>query len=460
MIKDRIKTISQFLLIVLITIGTQILDNVAVCSVWYVALLIMYFRSKNEGFWLAFFFVTTDGFFGFLGTYSTLLNLIPGMPGIELAQFYILLALVKISRQTVKTVPFYRNWTILLFCYILLLLVVGFVNGLSGDLNVYFKVAKMILPFALCYTTPRLFRNINDYAVLFDLLFMVFMVAFAAQIYTVFTGLSPSARFEKERVDEMELGRNLRSYYNYGISLVTLCGALFFSTLKEQKFFSKIYLNVVVICCFGMAFLSATRGSILGFGLIILFYNMFINKLQLKNLLLIIGVFIVLFTISLSFEKINKQLVFAFERSMTLEALAKGDETADGTLVRLERGPPVMEAWADNPIFGWGFSNVYFEKYDVHVGNQTLLLHSGVVGLLLLYGFIFYVCAKLVSLGRNKNSLNLYKKAGLVIPVFTLGWFLIHTTTVQQFAYLGIPNAVFPQAVILGLANFVITFKS
>lgn len=459
MIKNRVKTIAQFVLIVMITIGTQILDSSAVCSLWYIALLIMYYRSRNESFWLAFFFVTTDGFFGFLGTYSTLLNLIPGMPGIELAQFYILLSLVKISKQKVKTVPFYRNWTILLFIYTLLLLVVGFVNGLSGDLNVYFKVAKMILPFALCYTIPRLIRTIDEYAALFDLCFFVFMVGFMAQIYTVFTGLSPSAKFKKEVVEELELGRNLRSYYNVGISLVSLCGALFFSTLKEQKYFSKIYLNTVVICCFGMAFLSATRGSIIGFGVIILFYYLFISKLQLKNLLLIVGVFIILFTISLSFEKINKQLMFALERSLTLEALAKGDNTAEGTLVRLERGPPVMEAWADNPIFGWGFSNVYFEKYDVHVGNQTLLLHSGIIGLILLYGFILYVCGKLISVSRNKNSINPYKKAGLVIPVFTFGWFIIHSTTVQQFAYLGIPNSIFPQAVILALANFVITFK-
>lgn len=420
----------------------------------------MYQRSKNEPFWLAFFLATTDGFFGFLGTYSTLLNLIPGMPGIELAQFYILLGLVKISKNKVKTEPFYKNWTTLLFVYVLLLFVAGLANGLSGEINVYFKIAKMVVPLALFYTVPRLIKTIEEYASLFNLLFFIFSVAFAAQIYTVFTGLSPSAKFKPVAIDEMELGRNLRSYYNVAATLVSLCGALFFLTLKDQKYFSKIYLNSIVICCFGMAFLSATRGWILGFGFIIIVYNVIVNKLQLKNLFFIVAVFAVLFTISLSIDKLNKQMMFALERSLTLEALANGDNSADGTLVRLERGPPVMEAWADNPVFGWGFSDVYFEKYDVHVGNQTLLLHSGIIGMLLLYTFIFYVSSKLIAVSRNSLVYNPYKGAGLVIPVFLLGWFIVHSASVQQFAYFGIPNNIFPQAIVLALANFVVTFKA
>jgi uncharacterized membrane protein len=259
--------------------------------------------------------------------------------------------------------------------------------------------------------------------------------------------------------DEMELGKNLRSYYNVGITLVSLCGSLFFLSIKDQKYFSKIYLNTITFFCFGMAFLSATRGWIIGFGLIIVFYNIFINKIEFKSVLLIIGVFMTLFMLSLSFERINKQLMFSLERSMSLEALANGDNTADGTLVRLERGPPVMEAWSDNPIFGWGFSDVYYEKYDVHVGNQTLLLHSGIVGMILLYSFMVYVGRRLMSVNRNVNNFNPYKKAGMVIPVFLFGWFLVHSTSVQQFAFFGMPAVLFPQAIVLALANFVVTYK-
>lgn len=428
---------------------------------WYIGLLVMYFNSKNEAFWLAFFLTTTDGFFGFLGNYSVLLTAIPGMPGIELAQFYILLGFIKIAKTKTKITPFYKNWTNLLFVYVLFLVLVGMANGLSGDANLYFKIVKIILPLGLIYTIPRLMKNIEDYIALLDLVFLVFMVAFAAQLYTVFTGLSPSVKFKPIQKEEMEIGRNLRSSYNVSATLVSLCGALFLLTLKNQKYFSKLYLNVIVICCFGMAFLSATRGWIIGFGLIIVFYNIFVNKLKLKNLFFIVLVFGVLLTVALSIEKLNKQIMFSLERTLTLESLAKGDISADGTLIRLEeRGPRVMEVWSSNPIFGWGFSNTYFDSYDVHVGNQTLLLLSGIVGLILLYSFILFVSKKIISLYRSNITDNPFKKACLVFPVFFLGWFFIHSTSVQQFTYFGIPNSIFPQAIILALVNLVVTYKS
>ena len=149
--------------------------------------------------------------------------------------------------------------------YTLLLLLVGLANGLSGDLNVYFKIGKLILPLALFYTTPRLIKSLDQYASLLKPLFIVFIFAFAAQVFTVVTGFSPAANFAIKPQDELEVGRNLRTYYNPFISIVVLCGALFFLSIKQQKYFTKTYLNIIVILCFGMAFLSATRGCIIAF---------------------------------------------------------------------------------------------------------------------------------------------------------------------------------------------------
>ena len=455
------KKIIYFLLLVVATIFVSVfLTQSPASTIYYFVILIMYAKSKDESFWLAFFFVTTDGFFGFFGMYSTLLNILPGLPGIEISQFYILIALSKIWKFRKNNIPFYKNWTVILFAYTIFLFFLGLANGLNGDLNVYFKIAKLILPLALFYTTPRLFKSIDQYANLLKYFFIVFLFAFVAQLFTIATGLSPAANFAIRSEDELEVGRNLRSYYNPYISLVVMCGALFFLAAKQQKFFSKTLLNIMVILCFSMAFLSATRGWIIAFGFIIFSYNVFVNKMQLKNLLLIISLFIIAITISLSFEKVNKQIMFSIERTLTLESLAKGDKTASGTLIRLdERGPPVMEAWEKSPVFGHGFSNVYFLRQDPHVGNLTLLLHSGIVGVCLMAMFFIFVMKSLIQSSLSVYD-NPYKKSGLVIVIFLMGWFFIHSTSGQHFGYFGIPGYIFPQAIVLAMANIAIKYRS
>ncbi len=182
--------------------------------------------------------------------------------------------------------------------------------------------------------------------------------------------------------------------------------------------------------------------------------------MEIKNLLLTLSLFFVIFTIALSFEKINKQVMFSIERTLTLESLAKGDKTADGTLVRLdERGPAVIEAWEQNPVFGHGFSNTFFLRQDPHVGNLTVLLHSGIVGMSLMSFFFMFVVSKLVRIKSKGINMNPYKKGGLVIATVLIGWFFIHSTSGQHFAYYGLPMYIFPQAIVLGLANIIITYK-
>jgi hypothetical protein len=456
------KSLIQFFILLFITTFVSVFfAQSPISSVYYLVLLAMYFKSDNESFWLAFFVTTTDGFVSFLGSYSALVSIIPGLPGIEMAQLYILIAIYKARRNKDSTKPFYSGWTRVLFLYTLILVAIGFANGLEGEAKLYFKIIKMILPMALFYTTPRLITSIDKYASFFNFIFIVFLFGFIAQLFTVFTGYSPSSNFQIEIPEEVEAGKDLRTFYNQKITLLSICGALFFLSMNRQHFFNKIYLNIIVILCFSMAFLSATRGWIISFGFMIVVYNVLINKLELKSLFYIVGLFLILFTVALSFEKVNKQIMFSFERALTLGALAKGDKTADGTLIRLdERAPIVLEAWEESPIFGVGFSNTFFKKVDPHVGNHTVLLHSGVIGFGLLLSFFLYVCNKLMKVRSTANMMNPYKKSGKLLVIVIMGWFFIHSSSGQHFAYYGIPEYIFPQALVLSLANFIIQFRA
>ncbi len=453
--KDH-KRIFYLILYLCITVFVTYLTPRTISSVWYIVLLALYYRSSDESFWLAFFITVSDGFLGFFSPYSTVITLIPGLPGIDMPQFYVLISLLKISKRKIKLTTYFGSWTKVLLAYVCLLVVVGIMNGMSGELNVYFRVLKLVLPLFLIYTVPRLITNIEEIKKLFDLLFVIFITGFATQIFTVFTGFSPAINFKlPENLEEQEEVReNLRSFFNCTITLMSLLASLFFLSIKNDKHFPKAYLYVIIGMTFCMAFLSATRGWIICMGIVITLF--FIVVQRGKNLGRIAILFFLLIGIGMSSEKIRERTLFTMERFMTLDALAGGDLTAGGTLSRLnERGPVVMEAWAENPIFGWGFSNVYFDKNDGHVGNQNILLHAGVVGFLLIMTFLMFINVSMLLVSRSFGEKSRYKKTPLVFVVFFIGYFIIHSSSGQQIGFLGFPINIFPQAVFLTMSSIV-----
>jgi hypothetical protein len=99
-----------------------------------------------------------------------------------------------------------------------------------------------------------------------------------------------------------------------------------------------------------------------------------------------IGFFLIIIFIS---PQIGNQVEVASKRLATIGDLARGDLTAGGTLSRLtERGPRVMEGFKNSTIIlGAGYSDLYFEYADGHVGFQNILLHSGVIGFFIFISF-------------------------------------------------------------------------
>jgi hypothetical protein len=456
-----VKKYLWFLLLVALTVYTTYFTPAIVSSVWYVVLLVMYFNSKDEAFWLAFFFVTTDGFMGFLGIYTVVLKAIPGLPGVELAQFYIILSLIKVLFSKNNTRVFYRNWMLVLLLYSLFLVMFGMMNGLDSKLNVYFRVVKITLPFLLFYTVPRLLKTVQDYERLFGYLFLVLILAFVAQLNTLFTGFDPKKYFRLINPDpdadeeaELEVGRNFRVLYNQVITMFCLFGALYFLVLKRLNTFKDSWLYLVIVLCFALAFLSATRGFILSFGFIIFLFFVFVQRLNLKRVFAFSFLFIALLLVGLSNKKVSTQIQFSIDRLLTLNSLAEGDISAGGTLIRLsERGPRVMKAWSESPVLGAGFSNYFFKNSDFHVGNQNILFHAGVVGFLLLCGFIVYFIIKMLGCYFNASRGNPFSSTFLVFVIFLAGWIIVHSTSGQQFAFYGLPNDIFPQAIFLSLAG-------
>jgi hypothetical protein len=445
----------KFLMLIMITIIMTYSASKILASSWYIILLYLYASSKDEAFWLAFFLVTVDGFMGFLGKYSVVIQIIPGMPALEIAQIYILLSLYKANRLKDKVFIFYKSYLIILFLYLIFMIIWGQLMGFSGELNVYFRIFKVTLPVLLFYTVPRLIPDIRDYERFFNFIFPVLILASMTQIFTLLTGLSPARNLKLNDEQIAEAGF-FRIYYNTSATLLGVLGALFFLVSKLKNIFTNIYLYIVLLAAFSIALLSATRGLIISIGLIISLTFYFTRSISIKRIIGFSVLAGLVIFVGYSNRTVKKQINFSYKRFTTMESLAEGDITAKGTLRRLsDRGPRVMKKWAENPVFGWGYSDISRKYGDGHVGNQNLLMTSGIVGFLLLNGFLIYFCYKLLIIYRRLPKTYLLRNTILVFNLFLLGWFLLHSTSSQHFNYGGMPAPMITQAVFFSLGALV-----
>jgi hypothetical protein len=449
--KDIIFLIS----LIIITIAVTYFTPRIFANIWYLLVLVLYSMSEKESLWLAFFLITVDGFMGFLGLYSITLTIIPGLPGVELAQFYVLIALFKAIRSKGKTYVFYNRYLQFILLYVIFMVLWGQISGFTGGLNAYFRVLKMVFPLSLFYAVPHLINDSKSYEKFFRYIFLIMIIAFAAQLISLLTGFEPASFVLRDEELFSEPG-SFRGFYNAAVTLISMFGALFYLSLNKQTAFNKFFLYAVITASLGMAIISATRGWIIGFGIVIMIQLSVLLTAGKKEIPWLAVFLLLIFFTGMSNPKIKEQIIFSKERVMALSNLDEGDISAQRTLSRLNvRSPVVMKAWKEKPLFGWGFSDTLWKYGDGHVGNQNVLLLSGIAGFLILTGFLIYFSVKLLQRFIQSRKIHRANPAFLIFPVFLSGWFIIHSTSGQQFGFSGLPLHIIPQAVFFSFGAFV-----
>lgn len=453
----------KFLGLVSVTLVVTYYAPSPVRAVWYAILLVSYYFSKNEALWLALFLATADGFIGFFGMYAATLTVFPGLPAIEIVQIYIILSVVKAAGSKERPAIFYTKYLQLLFIYLLFSIVWGQLMGLSGGLNVYFRVLKVFLPMLLFYSIPRLFTSQDSYYRFFRIIFIIVLAAFAAQIFTLLAGVTPMEAGGVSPPEDPEGGgRDFRVFYNSSSTLLGLFGALYYLGWGKDRFVRKkgpgknsILLLSTVFAALAMALLSATRGWILSFSFIVLLTFALTGIIKTRRNFRLVIIAIPLIIWAASDPIVNRQITFAIERLGSLEAISEGDLSAEGTLQRLDyRNERVMGGWKENPVFGWGLSDKGYEYEDGHVGNQSLLATAGIVGYAILNGFLIYFAYMMLDVYFRLPPRVIDRKSLLVFIIFLAGWFAIHSTSGQQFNFTGMPVKIMPQALFFSFGAF------
>jgi hypothetical protein len=439
----NIKTATWYFSLIFISILVVYYAPTIIVFLWFILLLVLYWRSQDEPFWFAIFFVLSDGFMGFFGAYQATLPLLPGLPPIEIGQFYILLTVLKAYNRPKVFPLFFHKYLSLMGIYVLFLILVGILFGIKSTPNDYFRVVKLTLPLLLFYSIPKLMFHVRDFTRVFSLLFPIAILAFITQLFDIITGQSFSGLFGAKNIpywDVME-GRIYRVFYNVNIILMSFFGSLYFSSRKNNPF-NIFYLYSVVLASVSVAFLSATRGWIIAFAVTLALYVLIMSRIKITRLAIFTIIGVAIFTIGYRNPFIQSQVKRSFERFRTMETVAEGDLTAGGTVTRAtEQSQDVLNKWKESPVFGWGFSEEYRKYINEHVGNQNILLHSGIIGLLLMFSFFLYFHFRLINAGRIFN-----RREYFIFLIFFAGWFIIHSTSGQHFAYYQMPKNIMAQS--------------
>jgi hypothetical protein len=229
----------------------------------------------------------------------------------------------------------------------------------------------------------------------------------------------------------------VRATHAMHLVFVSLFLAVYYSS-HQRNVFSTTYLNLVTVASFVFIFLSATRGWMVA-SIILMSSYLFMGGYNFFRQ--ITRVLVIMLAIFMLVSSIYPVLLFqaseALERFMTLESLAEGDLTAGGTLARIsDRGPRVMAYFRQSPIIGWGFSSVFFNASDMHVGNHNLLMQGGIIGFAIWIMVFGAIAHGLIQLQRNSSRRNRVGSGAIVCLMAWLATFAIHSSSMQMLGFL------------------------
>ncbi|MCE1165391.1 MAG: hypothetical protein LWX07_08335 [Bacteroidetes bacterium] len=276
----------------------------------------------------------------------------------------------------------------------------------------------------------------------------VFMELFS-QIYLLYTGQYLLGMFYSDS-SALYVFRDKLMYDSIrslapGYAIVVL-SFVFSLTLYDtvERMTPRYYLVVVMIIGSLSIFISATRQSIIMFGLMYFLYIFFVTKSKPSFVVQIVALLVVMFLIFdfMNVYDIGFTLDASLNRLTGAVQFQNGSLEAEDTLqYRLTYRLPILwEHIKASFLFGYGFSDDYFIYYDGHLGGIMIaLLQAGVIGV----AFYIYFIIKIY-----KVVFSYIRKFGKKISV---------TTTLKSLL-IGVTGLVFLNLFINPM--FVINFSS
>jgi hypothetical protein len=430
----------------------------------FLGILFAAYRTRYDYVYLVWFFIINDApgrlFSG--GEFDAVrIPLYPVAAGISISfqELFLFLYLFKYISMKKKPKFIFKKEFAWFLSFGLFVAAYSFLLGINFD-NII-KTFRYFLPWGLIFVLPTYIYNKEILVRCSLLIFPVVFLAFASQLYTYFTGnyLEHYLRaIDFRSLGSFEQGFGIRTYSAVYITLLAIIQAFYF-LFNRKGGINQNYLGMVIFIGIFSIFLTGTRGWIIAMSfLLIAAFLIFGFSRNLALWIRIVAVSaIVLLIVGSQFPIVQKQIDATLRRVSTLEALAAGDLTAQGTLARLNvRGPRVLSKFKESPFVGWGFSNHFYDYADGHVGHHNILLNIGILGYLFVNGLFIVLCLKIWRFSKNKAMQQAEGKSPLIYIVGLAVVFLIHSSSTQFWGYTLSMNKILFFAFLFGAVNAVI----
>lgn len=409
-------------------------------KLFFALLLFIFWYSKVDYFWFAFFIIISlypaSFFTENSGDSLRRLPLYTLIPKASFSVFDIFMivsllkAIVKGRRLKFKDVLNIKYASI----FILYLLIVSFFHGFSVKTFISLPLRGLFF-YTFFYSFPALvFTKKDTYKFMYMFLPFVFTEVFS-QMFLLSTGRNLVSVFYSSAstmvVRDKLMGDNIRAIAN-GYSIIVLSFMFSLSLLERSEVGSKTYLFVVIIATIISIMLSATRQTIIMVAFMFVLYFVFVNKAKPGILLqLFIATLIIFFLIDvLNIFNLSNIFNASLNRLTGAVELKAGSFEAEDTLdYRLSiRLPMILESIQRSLFLGFGFSDEFFRVYDGHLGGVLVgIMQMGIIGYTSLLLFIASIYKNAIyyakRFGENNTCSNVIKS--LLIGVS--GYVLVNT---------------------------------
>ena len=423
---------------------------------FFSSLLVLFFRSKDDPFWIAFFYMIAYAP-GYLFNdadvkYNLFLFTLPGSTsGFSLIEVFIPLVFIKAIQTKCKidVHPIYM----FLFVFIAILFFATFFMDTS--IQKLLRTLRFFIPYTLLLALPALLKTPGKFLTVFNY-FIVFSIAILGlQIYRIFSGehlmLTLGGVYVKTIESHNITGvgdirsQLLYTLYSTHILLLNVAICVYYLLARKRSIVNGIkkpkFIGLFLFFSFFSLVLSGNRGYTLASCLILSLF-MLVNIKNIFSLLKYLVITAVLVASLLTVPAIKYQMTLAVARISTILLLIDGDLTAGGTLKRLDvRQPRVMKKFKESPIIGQGFSDTFYKYRDGHVANAQILMNSGVIGFAVFLIFISFFVFKPIQF-----YLLTKKTQYLALTFGVLAFMLLHSSSYMVFCY------------IIGTANYRVFF--
>ncbi len=419
-------------------LGLPIIIN----QVVFLLLIAFTFNSKDDIFWLAWYFIIANAPGNlFIGSTTSLYN-IPVyrlLPGVVLTfrELFNIMYIIKILRSRTPSLFVFKREITLFISVALLYFALSFALGISftGIIRTY----RLLLPWSWVFILSKYLNDKQDIKRYFLLIapFVLISLATVLQVYITGSYLGDVLGQRSAARTLVASEENLARVYSSAImNIIALIMSVYYLA-KKDKGINANFVVLVMLASSLNIFLSATRGWILF--MLVLFSSFFFMRgfgilNQVVRIVVILGVLLLIMAIVT--PVITSQMLLSYERFLTLELLAEGDLTAGGTLGRItDRGPIVMAAWRDSPMIGWAFSNKFYEYADIHVAHQTNLLNVGILGSIVINLIYLVILFKTYSMGKKAGYRKAYGRSALVFSIALIGLYIAHSSSSMLWGF-------------------------